>query len=63
MIAVVKQNEAGEIVGWMFATDSHDMRRRAMATGDHGLAEMFYKMEFPPKGKTQIAPGITMLVE
>lgn len=63
MIAVVKQNSEGEIVGWMMGADVHDLRRRAEATMDSDLASMFYNMEFPPRGKSVLAPGITMLVE
>jgi hypothetical protein len=64
MICVVKQNEQGEIVGWMMGTDMHDLRRRAEQTLDHELAGMFYRMEFtPPAGKHPIAPNVTMLVE
>jgi hypothetical protein len=63
MICVIKQNARGEITGWMMGTDTHDLRRRAQTTLDSELAGLFYQMEFPPRAKTVIAPGITMLVE
>jgi len=63
MIAVIKQDAEGKIVGWMLGTDTHDLRRRADATMDRDLAALFYRMEFPTPGKTVLAPGVTMLVE
>lgn len=63
MIAIIKQNEQGEITGWMMGSDTHELRRRAEAAMDHELAEMLYRMEFPPLGKTVLSPGLTMLVE
>lgn len=62
MIAVVKLKD-GQIVGWMLGTDTHDLRRRAMATFDNDLATLLYNMEFPPPGKTEITPNLFMLVE
>lgn len=64
MIAVVKQAPTGEITGWMLGTDPHDLRWKAEMAFERDLAEMFYRMEFTPeRGKHEIAPGITMLVE
>lgn len=63
MIAVIKQDAAGKITGWMLGADVHDLRRRAAQTFDADLAAMFYRMEFPKEGKHELAPGLTMLVE
>jgi hypothetical protein len=64
MICVVKQNTTGEITGWMMGSDMHELRRHAEQAFDSDLAALFYRMEFaPPPGKTQIAPGLTMLVD
>lgn len=64
MIAVIKQAPNGEIVGWMFGTNMHDLRRKAEGALQRDLAEMFYRMEFaPPPGKHEIASGVTMLVD
>lgn len=64
MMTVIKQDSAGKITGWMMGHDLPELRRRAEQTFDHDLAGFFYRMELtPPRGKHEIEPGVTMLVE
>lgn len=50
MICILKL-ENGEPSAWIMATDMHDARRKAQASGDLALAEICYRMEFmPPPG-------------
>lgn len=49
------ESVAGEIEGWIIATDMHDARRQAEAAGQRDLAELCYRMEWmPPPGKHEI---------
>ena len=54
--------EAGEIVGWIIATDIHDARRKANGAMERDLANILYQMEFTPEaGKHDLDNGYILL--
>jgi hypothetical protein len=63
MMALINQNASGEITGWMIASDMHELRERADRAWGTDIASTSYALGSPPPGATQIAPGITLLVE
>ena len=63
MMALINQNAAGKITGWMIGSDIHEMRQRAERAWGTDIASTSYALDKPPLGATQIAPGITLLVE
>jgi hypothetical protein len=63
MMALINQDASGQITGWMISSDIHELRRRAEQAWGTDLASTHYALEHPPFGATQIAPGITLLVE
>ncbi|MCG7904615.1 MAG: hypothetical protein JAY60_19595 [Candidatus Thiodiazotropha weberae] len=71
MICIIKRDAETEISGWIIATDVHDARRQAEATGEHELARSLYTgYDFPEPGKYELvelsaalgSPIYTMLV-
>lgn len=63
MMALINQAASGAITGWMIGSDIHELRRRAERAWGTDIASTSYPLDSPPAGATQIAPGITLLVE
>jgi hypothetical protein len=63
MMALINQDASGQITGWMIASDIHELRQRAEQAWGTDIASTSYALGSPPSGATQIAPGITLLVE
>lgn len=63
MMALIHQDASGEITGWMLGSDIQELRQRAEQAWGTDFASSTYALDHPPKGATQIAPGITLLVE
>lgn len=62
MICILKI-EAGELKGWILASDVNEARRKAEGAWQTELADALRRIEAPPKGKTILPGGHTMLVE
>jgi len=45
MICILKQNQLGEITGWIIATDAADARRKAGAALERQLEEFLYRID------------------
>lgn len=62
--------QQGEIKGWFFGQDTHDLRRKAQALSWDDpsgrlqiLSNELYQIEFPASGKHYLNSGHILLVE
>lgn len=63
MMALINQAASGTITGWMIGSEIHELRLRAERAWGTDIASTLHTLEHLPKGATQIAPGLTLLVE